>query len=525
MPRKLTFIILTLLFPGYLYAFTLDTQGTQAGSVSGNFANQRYNSKDKFHDNVKAPMTDPNTPVTTLDGKQQGSAAPICGGDINNAKQVIQVTYTVGYPTTDNNGVQSYTASITVQTATATPGVLDSTVSAALDKVCQAGYMYQGTYYQWEVFQNGTINISPHVAPVGCVFPESTPLTYVGGQLSKRYADITGRPIVSSDTTATTITYYTGDVQDCTGKKKDLSQTRYYDNPYQMQSDAQTYGLTCTDPNDPTCSSYAGVQSSVITRTQTGVPQIVTCNITRTIGKNTAPENAIICTASRLYYAPGYSDTNKWCQPQTRWDYTSQLIIRCDPNGRSMTAEGWASWEGAPCGTQADFPPDNQIIYNLPYATFTDTVIGQFSVNKRNGGSNTAYNDRGDTSCYSDTNPLKVHATSTCAADMSSCQYVFTVDNAPNCSPFTITVTPPIAEHINDPCQIYEQNYTCKIQNETWYDAGNNTTAVIAIGAPTHNTVQTTCQTFPVGIVCHDWWQKKKTVFVPGSLEYPKPEY
>jgi hypothetical protein len=271
---------------------------------------------------------------------------------------------------------------------------------------------------------------------------------------------------------------------------------------------------TCTNPQDPSCAAYQGVTNADKNYQGSG-PSTVSCTITRTMTGSTAPRNGIICQNNNIYYANGYSSTNKYCLSGTRWDYSSQIDIRCNSFGTALTAEGWASWEGAPCGTgpTGNFPPTNQLSTTVQYASTTNTVIGNFSVNYRLDGPNTAYNDLSvNTTCYSTASPLNVRLTTSCAGDQSSCDYNFSVDNAPSCGTFTVHVVPPPAQTLSDGCQLYESQYSCKLQSETWFDTNGNGTQIIANGTATNNPVTNTCNTYAgAGVVCEPWWSKSRT--------------
>jgi hypothetical protein len=153
------------------------------------------------------------------------------------------------------------------------------------------------------------------------------------------------------------------------------------------------------------------------------------------------------------------------------------------------------------------------MVQAVAYSTTTDSVVGNFSVNYRMDGPDTAYNDLSvNTTCYSTANPLAVHLATNCAGDQSSCDYNFTVANAPACGTFTVHVTPPPGQTISDGCQLYESNYSCKLQQETWFDVNGNGVQIMANSTATNNPVTNTCNTYAnAGVVCEPWWTDGRT--------------
>lgn len=498
--KQLTVCCLSLL----LFAassFALDSGGRKAGELTGGFAADKYKTKSDIDMKVKMPMTDSTTELTTLDGSKKKSAPSFCGqGDVKDQALAIEVTLE---PTT-----------ITVGTDTNADGFIDSVQTQAIDNICTEGVQVGTTYLAWQVSNSGVVTATSSGKLGGCVTPASAPPSYAGGKIAELYAAKTGRTIMGSRQKSTKISYYSGQVKDCNNQPQDLSVTKYYDNPYSMEGDGVNQASACAGSDSASCVAYQGMQGA--NNNVSSGSGDVTCTISRKTPTTKGPQNGKICEANRVFSANGYSESNKWCQLQTRWDYTSQLQMRCDPYGTAVKVEGWASWEGAPCGTRANFPPSNQISREVGYSDVGDTIIGKFSVNYRMDGPNTAPNDlSADARCYSDLNPLNVHMNTVCAADKSSCDYGFTIDNAPSCASFVVRVSPPVGDEINDGCSLYsgsESTYNCKLRDERWQDANGTWTPIVSGGNPTHNEPPDTCKTFSgVGTVCKPWWVKERT--------------
>ena len=483
------------------FCYALDSGGKKAGELTGGFASDKYKTKSDIDMKVKMPMTDSTTELTTLDGSKKKNTPSFCGqGDVKDQALAIEVTLE--------------SASITIGTDTNADGIIDSMETKTITDICNDGVQVGTLYYAWKVLSNGAVTAISSGKLSGCVSPSAAPPSYAGGKIAELYAAVTGRTIMGSRQKGTKISYYSGQVKDCNNQPQDLAVTKYYDNPYSMEGDGANQASACTGSDSAACTAYQGMQAA--NNNVSSGSGDVTCTISRRTPTAKGPQNGKICEASKIFYASGYSDSNKWCQPQTRWDYSSQILMRCNPSGTAVKVEGWASWEGAPCGTKANFPPGNQVAREVGYSDANDTIIGKFSVNYRMDGPNTASNDLSvDARCFSDLNPLNVHMTTSCAADKSSCNYAFTVDNAPNCTSFVVQVSPPLGDEINDGCSLYSgssSSYNCKLKDERWQDANGAWLSIVSAGNPTYNESSDTCKTFAsVGTVCKPWWVKERT--------------
>lgn len=498
--RKGIAVAILLLYASH-YAAALDNAGQKAGNLAGDYANDKYHTKSDIETKVKMPMTDATTPLSTLDATKSGSGTTFCGqGDVKGQALAIEVTLEE--------------TTITVATDTNADGIIDNSQTQQIDKICTNGVYASGTYYQWEVSPSGYVSASLSGALSGCVSPASAPPSYAGGRISELYAAKTGRTIMGSTQKGTKISYYSGQVTDCNNQPQDLSATKYYDNPYEMENDGASAAGACLSSTDPACKAYQGLKGA--NDSISGGSGDVTCTVTRIAPTSAGPENGKVCEANKIYYPSGYSETNKWCQPQTRWDYCSAIRLRCNPYGTALKAEGWASWEGAPCGTKTNFPPEDQMSRDLSFDTVPNTLVGSFSVNYRMDGPNTSPSDlSADTRCYSEVLPLSVHMSSTCQPDKSQCDWLFTIDNAPACSSFSVSVSPPVGDNVDDGCALYASgsgSYDCHLKEERWADATGQWTQVISGGSPTHNETPETCKTFgAAGLVCKSWWTKERT--------------
>lgn len=512
MPQKIVVILFMALALLSSQAYSLDQQSMEAAKhLDYNFKSHAGH-QDAIKTNLFDPLTKENVPLTTIDNTKSGDATTFCGqGNVQNEKLAIQVT------------VDS--TSIMVRTDTNKDGILDSTNSfSGLTKVCIDGYKAGTSFYRWNVSSSGYVSSVSSGELNGCLDPLAQPPTYAGGAISKLYAEATGRAITNSSFSGYTATYYAGEVKDCSGQNKDISETKYYDNPYTMQDAAIQKTIVCgANSTDPSCRAYSGMKSGSqnFAGTSGGT---VSCSIIRNIIDQKGPQNGIICEANSLYYPTGYSDSNKICfqYPQSRWDYNSMFRARCDSYGKALSLEGWAYWEGAPCGTKGNHPPDYQIKRALTYGGSSNQhEIGRLSVNRRMDGDNTAYNDLGgDTRCWSEVNPMKVWLSHNCAMDNSYCTYSISVDNAPACNNLSIMVSPPVGETINDGCASYEQS-NCKVVNEWYYDSQNNKVQTMINGNPTNNTIEASCKSYPVvGTVCKPWWRIERTYECKGTGSY-----
>lgn len=514
MPKKLTLVgLLVILITLASQAYCLDPASKDAAKSSDSLFKSQVGSGDAIKNRLLNPLTQENIQLNTIDNTKTGNATTFCGqGSVQNEKKAIEVTV-----------IES---SLTVKTDTNNDGILDSTNTfSGFAKVCIDGYrVATSSFFRWTVSPSGYVSSVSSGELNGCMDPLAQPPTYAGGAISKLYAEATGKIITNSSFTGYVATYYAGEVKDCSGQNKDIPQTKYADNPYTMQDAAIQQTVVCgINSTDPSCQAYSGVKKGGqnFAGTSGGT---VSCTITRNIIDQKGPQNGIICTANSLYYPAGYSDSNKICfqYPNSRWDYNSMFRARCDSYGKSLSLEAWAYWEGAPCGVKANHPPDVQIKRALNYGGSSNAVeIGRFSVNRRMDGDNAAYNDiGGDVRCHSEVNPMRIWLSHNCAMDNSYCTYSVSVDNAPACNAFSITVSPPVGENIDDQCNTYEQQ-NCKIINEWYYDAQNNKVQTLANGNPTNNTVGNTCKSFPtVGTVCKDWWRIERTYECQGSAKY-----
>jgi len=381
----ISFLLCIALVPA---SFALDEQGRNAGQSAGNFGLSIIGNSSGLDARSKMPLTDQNTQLRTFDGTQQRTAAVLCGqGTVQEQNKAISVN------------VMSY--SIYVSSDSNNDGYLDASGSFYVSKVCHSGYQYGGGYYVWVVDANGIVSSASSASPLdGCLDPSAAPPSYTGGKIAELYSRMTGRQITKSETVDTTVNYYAGSVKDCNNSPKDISQTKYYSNPYSMEGDGVAQLTTGCPAGDTYCQAYKSAPAGV-SNAQSNVSGpgqgTTTCSITRTIIDAKGPRNGVICEAGKLYYGVGYDETAKYCMStKSKWDYNSMFRIRCNQYGTEMKLEGWAFWEGAPCGNgiQANYPPDNQVSYQLTYGgNITDLIIGQLSVNRRSGGDNISPND------------------------------------------------------------------------------------------------------------------------------------
>lgn len=481
-------------------AFALDQQGKAAGTLAGEMFNSWLGGKSGIKSKLAQPLTNKGTQLQSVDGQSSGQATAFCGtGNVQNEKLALRVTVSQG--------------SVKVESDTNGDGTLDATSSFTISQVCIDGYKSNTVYYKWAVSPSG--NVSSMITPSlnGCVSWNAQPPTYSGGAVARLYADATGRSITNSSYLDTTATYYAGTVTDCNGQNKTPPQTKYLNNPYSINDDALSMAASCS-ASDPTCQAYSGVKSGAknLSGGSSG-DGTSTCTITRNIIDAKGPQNGNICESNKSYYPTGYSDSSTICYKTAgdSWDYTSALKARCNSYGKELTLEGWASWEGAPCGTGAKFPPLPQVTTSLSYGgSSAKQVIGQFSVNRRMAGSNVAYNDQdADIRCYSDVTPLKVNLSHSCTGSDASCTYAISIDNAPACASFSLPIAPPVGETFDNGCKSYEDG--CTLKDEWWYDATGKKVQTFANGASTNNFLSATCKTFAVvGSVCKDWWRKDR---------------
>ena len=488
----------------------LDQAGKSAGDQHGRFAIDRLGNKSGLEQRSKLPMTNTTSPLRTFNDSQQQPAAAFCGQDtVKNQAQAFSVTV---LPT-----------QVTVASDTNSDGFLDNTSAHTMTRICRDGFCDGSSCYTWTVGASGVVGVSGVASLDGCMDPADVPPTYAGGKIARLYAEATGRTITKSATGGSTATYFSGQVTDCANQPRNITQTKYYDNPYTMQDDGIASQFTPCAPGDSYCQGYKAGPSSVRNAygnfSGTTGSGIGVCDITRDVIDAKGPQGGIICEAKKLYYASGYSDQSMYCMsnPASRWDYTSMFRVRCDAYGRGMTLEGWASWEGAPCGTTntGNFPPPNQVTRPLVYGgSSSDVVIGRLSVNRRISGDNVAYNDLdvGAGVCYSQQMPLNVHLSHMCGVSNEYCTYQVEIDNAHACNSFAITVAPPAGEQILDGCRVYEETAGCKLTQERWFNANNNSVFTMQNSAPTHNTLAESCKTLPTaGTVCKPWWKKERT--------------
>jgi len=505
--------IVLLMFLGILLniqsAYALDQRSKDAASSMDRQVKSQVGSGEAVRDRFLTPLTQENTPLKTIDNTKTGDATTLCGlGNVQNEKKAIEVTVSE--------------TSLTVKTDTNNDGILDSTNSFSVTKICIDGYRTgTSSWYRWNVSGSGYVSSVPSGELNGCLDPLAQPPTYAGGSISKMYAEATGKTITNSSFSGYTATYYAGEVKNCAGQNQDTSATKYYDNPYTMQDAAIQRSIVCSaNSTDPSCKAYSGLNQGAQNFAGSS-GGLASCSITRNIIDAKGPQNGIICEANALYYPAGYSDSNKICfkYPNNRWDYNSMFRIRCDAFGKELQLEAWAFWEGAPCGTNANHPPDVQIRRTLLYGgNSTASEIGRFSVNRRVDGDNTSPNDIGaDVRCLSDVDPMKIWLSHNCGVDNSYCTYTVNVDNVPACNNFSITVSPPVGETLSNQCTSYEQS-NCKIINEWYYDAQNNRVQTIQNGNPTNNTIEPTCKNYTVvGTVCKPWWRIERSYECKGT--------
>lgn len=349
--------------------------------------------------------------------------------------------------------------------------------------------------------------------------PLVNPPTYCGGALSQAYAEATGKSITNSSFAGDTATYYAGQVKDCGNNTKDITATKYYDNPYKMNDGAIAMVASCNS-SDPTCQAYQGTQSasSNVSTSSTGT---FTCRVTRNVINAQGPQNGIICESNKIYYANSFTNGVCFKTSGSTWDYNAGFKARCDSFGKNLTLEGWASWEGAPCGQNANWPPQPQISYPLVYAGNTSsTQIGALSTNRRMCGSNCADNDQGDTRCVTDVTPITVNLSRTCNTNNVSCNYNISVNNAPACPSYVIVVSAPVGENIDNQCVTYEEQ-NCNLVDEWWYTSTGTSVQTVRNGVPTNTYPAVTCKTFSaLGSVCKEWWTKTRTYKCGGSNRF-----
>jgi hypothetical protein len=499
-----------------LPAEALDTGGKVAGESAGNLVINNYGSKAGLDALAHDPMTDSSTPYRDLTGNVIGYAPAFCGQDsVKNEFQILQVTVNPTSPT----------GTLLVRTDTNADGIFDTTFTFDFIYVCKDGIARPGLIYEnWMVSSTGTVGTVPAAGPLdGCITAESAPPTYVGGAISEQFARNTGFPIIRSNTTGDSVTYYTGQVKDCTGANKDISSTRYYDNPYAMENDASnlmfTYGASCGDNAD--CRAYNSLydaQTNIGATTTGALP--CSMEVLDAFPFSIPDHDEFPCEANRVYYPEGYSPSKPICyrDATSYWNYNSRIAFQCDRYGKSLHVTGWAFWEGAPCGVTANYPPANQltgndarIIYGQDYFSHK---VGQFHVNYRMEGPNTTHNDMGNTNCYSDALPLNVIIQGTsCDPELTFCTYSLLIENAPSCSgPYVITVEPPPQFDIRDDCTAYESEMNCSLKEEVAYDADLITQhQTVRDGSATNDRWNPTCKTFPIiGTVCREWWKKER---------------
>lgn len=516
-------IVLVLMLIGTFvqtaYAGELDQQSKQAGKDIGNVVRGKVGTKDGVKSHLVEPLTKQNVQLQTIDNSKAAETAPFCGqGEVRDKKIAIRVTLS--------------TSSVTIETDTNDDGVLDSTRSFTVSRICIDGYA-TGTppslsYYRWTVV-NGIAGSVSSGQLNGCVETTVQPATYVGGAVAKLFSETTGRTIVDSSLLGSVATYYSGKMEDCQGNTQKPEETKYYSNPYTINDAATAKSVACT-PNstDPSCQAYTGIKkgNQNVAGTTSGSGNAA-CTIVRTVIDQKGPQNGKICEASTLYFPTGYSEQAQICYKTAgdRWDYNSKLRVRCDPYGKSLTLEGWAYWEGAPCGTKGNHPPDDQIKHTLPFGgSSTSQIIGRFSTNRRMDGDNTAANDIGDVRCVSDVTPFNVRLSHSCPANNETCTYMITVENVPACNSFSISITPPVSDTIDDGCDYYEKK-GCKMTDEWWYDAQNNKVQTMANGASTNNFLSATCKNFPtVGSVCREWWKKDRLYLCESDNKKYEPD-
>ena len=502
------FSFLTILCPGN--GFSLEQTGKQAGKDAGRLFNNNYKSDGNIDNRLNRPLTQ-TTPLSTLDNSKSGSATTFCGtGDVQNEKIALQVRVY-------QSGSYYY---INTYSDTNNDGILDSSRTFTVTQVCLGGYKYGSAYYKWTVSSSGYVSTTTSTALDGCMDPLVNPPTYCGGALSQTYAEATGKSITNSSFSGDTATYYVGQVKDCNNNTKDITATKYYSNPYKMNDGAIATVATC-NPNDPMCQAYQGTQSAS-SNVSTSSAGTVTCTVTRNIINAQGPQNGIICNSNTIYYANSYANGICYKTAGSTWDYNAGFKARCDSFGKNLTLEGWASWEGAPCGQTANWPPQPQITYALDYGGNASlTQIGTLSTNRRMCGSNCAYNDQGgDTRCVTDVTPIRVNLSRSCNTNNVTCNYNISVVNAPACPSYVVSVSAPVGENIDNQCATYEDQ-NCNLVNEWWFTSTGTSVQTVKNGVPTNTYPASTCKTFSaLGSVCKDWWTKTRTYSCGGTNKF-----
>jgi hypothetical protein len=505
------YCLLNLMCPTYV--LSLEQTGSQAGKDAGRLFNNNYKSEGSIDTKLNKPLTEV-TPLSTLDNSKSGDATTFCGtGAVQNEKIALQVRVY-------QSGTTYY---ITTYSDTNDDGVLDSTRNFVVSQVCLGGYKNGSAYYKWTVTSSGYVSTTASTALDGCMDPLVNPPTYCGGALSQAYADATGKSITNSSFTGDTATYYAGQVKDCNNNTKDIAATKYYDNPYKI-NDAAIATVTSCSSNDPACQAYQGTQSSSL-NVSTSSTGTFTCTVTRNIINAQGPQNGIICESNKIYYANSFANGICYKTSGSTWDYNSGFKARCDSFGKNLTLEGWASWEGAPCGQNANWPPQPQISYPLVYGGNASSMqIGALSTNRRMCGSNCAYNDQGsDTRCVTDVTPITVNLSRACNTNNASCNYNISVNNAPACPSYVIVVSAPVGENIDNQCATYEEQ-NCNVVDEWWYTSTGTSVQTIRNGAPSNTYPAVTCKTFSaLGSVCKEWWRKSRT-YKCGSTNKFSPD-
>lgn len=497
------------------FGFSLESTGKQAGKDAGRLFNNSYKSEGNIDNKLNKPLTQDSIPLNTLDSSKSGDATTFCGtGEVQDEKIALQVrvfqsgSYYYVYTYSDTNN----------------DGVLDSTRSFLVSKTCLDGYQYGSSYYKWTVSSTGYVSTVSSAALSGCMDPLTNPPTYVGGTISQLYAGATGRTITNSSFTGDTVVYYTGQVRDCSNNTQDIAATQYYSNPYKMNDGAIAMIATCNS-SDPACQAYQATQSAG-GNVSTSSAGTYTCTVTRNVINAQGPQNGIICEANKVYYANAYSNGICYKTSGSTWDYNAGFLARCDSYGKNLTLEGWASWEGAPCGIGADqtanWPPQPQIEFPLTYGGSASSVeIGQLSINRRMCGSNCAYNDMGgDTRCVTDVTPVRAYLSRSCSTNNVTCNYNISVVNSPACPSYVVAVTAPTGENIDNQCASYEEQ-NCALVDEWWYPATGSPVQTVKNGMPTNTYPSSTCRTFSaLGSVCKDWWSKSRTYNCGGANKY-----
>jgi hypothetical protein len=509
--------ILILLSGAISQVLALDQGAVTAGKQFGNWFKNRMDSPGKIQDRFIKPANQ-ESPVRTLDDSKQGTFSMSCiNTDPGSLQEVLKVT------------LKPSEQRISICIAPTGPsGCLGITDFSSVSMVCTKGYKNINNNYFKIVAQasgNSVTLVSQPIASLdGCVDISTSPSPeLIGAHISSEVASAMNLSIVSVKVDGLTARYYSGSEQTCSTTNESgqtqtdttSEMTSLYSNPYAIESKVEDKLVACSDQRVE-CKTY----HSLVNSGSQNPPTTVTCSITRHVYDPPDQQKPYdnICEPSKVYYPDGYSESKPYClsNPTTRWDYNSKFIMRCSSDGKKLTLEAWAFWEGAPCNGTANHPPANQIEAEIPWVVNPNpVVIGKLSVNRRVGGDSVTSSDIGvSTDCYSTVYPLTVTYTSNCNSSLSACTFSFHVDHINVCNNFTFTITRAPQEEVNNDCLTYENPPTgtiCQLENERWIDAYGAQYTVISNGNSTGGLPVSTCKTTGTyGQVCRKWWSVER---------------